>query len=206
MHIQGAGLGEDSIREITVEPLSDIYLDVINNKITELKETSGNRDVNSGGSEKGVVAAAAITVLQESGGKMTRDMIASSYRAFCKVCTLIVELIRQFYTAPRCFRIVSPNGVGEASYLTYDNSAINGFEGICADGSERYGRLPAFDITVSAETGVKSKREELNRMAKELYEMGVFDPQNRESAKILLSMMDFEGRDELLAMLISAEE
>ena len=205
VHIQGAGLGEDSIREITVEPLSDIYLDVINNKITELKETSGNRDVNSGGSEKGVVAAAAITVLQESGGKMTRDMIASSYRAFCKVCTLIVELIRQFYTAPRCFRIVSPNGVGEASYLTYDNSAINGFEGICADGSERYGRLPAFDITVSAETGVKSKREELNRMAKELYEMGVFDPQNRESAKILLSMMDFEGRDELLAMLISAE-
>ena len=205
VHIQGAGLGEDSIREITVEPLSDIYLDVINNKITELKETSGNRDVTSGGSEKGVVAAAAITALQESGSEMTGDMIASSYRAFCKVCTLIVELIRQFYTVPRCFRIISPNGVGEPSYLVYDNSTISGFEGICADGSEKYGRIPAFDISISAEKGEKSKREELNSMAKELYGMGVFDPQNRESAKMLLSMMEFEGRDELLARLTSVD-
>lgn len=203
VHIQGAGLGEDSIREITVEPLSDIYLDVINNKITELKETSGNRDVTAGGTEKGVTAAAAITALQESGSKMTSDMIASSYRAFCKVCTIMVELIRQFYTVPRCFRVISPNGSGseEPSYLVYDNSTIKGFEGICDDGGERYGRIPAFDISITAEKSVKSRREEQNAMAKELYSMGVFDPDKRQSAKILLAMMDFEGRDELLSRL-----
>lgn len=201
VHIQGAGLGQDSIREITVQPLSDIYLDVINNKITELKETSGNRDVTAGGTEGGVTAAAAINALQKSGSKMTEDMIASSYRAFCKVCYLMIELIRQFYTVPRCFRIIGVNGKSEPDYLVYDNSTISGFEGICADGSTHYARKPYFDISVSAEKSVKSKREEGNAMARELYGMGVFAPENRESAKILLSMMDFEGRDELLARL-----
>ena len=206
VHIQGAGLGQDSIREITVEPLSDIYLDVINNKITELKETSGNRDVTTGGSESGVVAAAAISALQESGSKMTKDMIASSYRAFCKVCTIMVELIRQFYTVPRCFRVVSPNGTNEKpSYLVYDNSAINGFKGIC-DSEGEIARLPAFDISISAEKSVQSKRDELNTMAKDLYAMGVFDPENRQSAKVMLSMMDFEGRDELIASIFGSED
>ncbi len=199
VHIQGAGLGDDSIREISVSPLSDIYLDVINNKITELKETSGNRDVTTGGSENGVTAAAAITALQESGSKMTSDMIASSYRAFCKVCAIMVELIRQFYTVPRCFRIVNPSGQGFVpEYLTYDNSAICGVSGD--------DRIPTFDISISAEKGTKSRREEQNNMAKELYSMGVFDPDKRESARILLMTMDFEGRDELLARLAEGEE
>lgn len=188
VHIQGAGLGEDSIREITVEPLSDIYLDVINNKITELKETSGNRDVNSGGSENGVVAAAAISVLQESGSKMTRDMIASSYRSFSRVCHLIVELVRQFYTVPRCYRVVG------GGYATFESSAINGLVGENA-------RLPVFDISIYAESGERSKREAVNTIAKELYSMGVFAPERREEAVMLLSMMEFEGRDELLSRL-----
>lgn len=204
VHIQGAGLGEDSIREIKVEPLSDIYIDVINNKITELKETSGNRDVTAGGTEGGVTAAVAINALQISGSKMTADMIASSYRSFCKVCTIMVELIRQFYTVPRCFRIVNPNGGSRKSeYLTYDNTSINGVEGITDDGGTKYGRLPAFDISIAAEKSVSSKREEQNDIAKELYEMGVFAPENREAAKLLVSMMDFEGRDALLEKLCS---
>ena len=189
VHIQGAGLGEDSIREISTQPLSDIYLSVINNKITELKETSGNRDVNSGGLEKGVVAASAISALQQSGEKMTRDMIAGSYRAFCKVCSLIVELIRQFYTAPRCFRIVG------GSYMTYDSSAISA---ICGGGEAS---LPCFDIIISAESGERSRREAINAIAKELYSMGVFDPDKRSSARILISMMEFEGKERLLAAL-----
>lgn len=37
-------LGEDSIKEITMTPLNDIYVALRTNKIDELKETSGNRD------------------------------------------------------------------------------------------------------------------------------------------------------------------
>lgn len=204
VHIQGSGLGEDSIREITAPPLSDIYLDVINNKITELKETSGNRDVTTGGSERGVVAAAAINALQESGSKMTKDMIASSYRAFGKVCTIIVELVRQFYTVPRCVRITMPNGSTE--YMSYDNAKIKAFESICDEGDITEARIPAFDICVSAEKSVVSKREEINAMAMELYSMGALAPENRKSAMLMLSMMDFEGKDELLAAIGNGEE
>ena len=196
VHIQGAGLGEDSIREITAPALSDVYIDVINNKITELKETSGNRDVTTGGTEKGVIAAAAINVLQESGSKMTKDMIASSYRAFSRVCTVIVELVRQFYTVPRCVRIMEPNGT--ASYMSYDNKRISAFESICSDSGQSEVRLPAFDICVSAEKSAVSKREEINAMAMELYSMGALAPENRESARLMLSMMDFDGKEALL--------
>lgn len=207
VHIQGSGLGHESIREITVQPLSDMCVHVINNKITELKETSGNRDVTAGGTEGGVIAAAAINTLQKAGSKMTSDMIATSYRAFCKVCTIMVELIRQFYNVPRCFRVISPNGSRTApDYLTYDNSSINGFKGICGGEDEKYGRLPAFDISVSAEKSILAKREEQNAMAKALYEMGVFAPENREAALILLSSMNFEGRDELLSRIYNAEK
>ena len=205
VHIQGAGLGEDSIREITAPPLSHIYLDVINNKITELKETSGNRDVTAGGTEGGVIAAAAISVLQESGSKMTKDMIASSYRSFCKVCDIILELVRQFYTVPRCVRILAPDGVS-VDYISYDNSKIKAIESVCGEGDEKMTRVPAFDVSVHAEKSVASKRNEVNIMAKELYKMGVFSPENRSSARIMLSMMDFEGRDQILEAIEEAIE
>ena len=133
---------------------------------------------------------------------MTADMIASSYRAFCKVCTLVVELIRQFYTVPRCFKVISPNK-GAGDYMVYDNASL---KAICSDADGTVTRIPAFDISISAEKGVKSKREELNAMAKELYSMGVFDPSNRESAMVLLGMMEFEGRDELISRLSESED
>ena len=118
----------------------------------------------------------------------------------------MVELIRQFYTVPRCFRVVSPNGSDTSSpeYLVYENSGISGIAG--GESENEYGRQPVFDISIAAEKSVESKRAELNSMAKELYNMGVFEPQNRESAKLLIEMMDFEGRDELLAKLTEAEE
>ncbi len=207
VHIQGSGLGYESIREIKVEPLSDMCIHVINNKITELKETSGNRDITAGGTEGGVIAAAAISALQKSGSKLTKDMISSSYRAFCKVCTIMIELIRQFYTVPRCFRVISPNGSKSIpKYLTYDNSSISGFKSIFNDGDEKYKRVPAFDISVTAEKSIASKRDEQNAMAKELYEMGVFNPENKEAAIILLSSMNFEGRDEILSKIYDAEK
>ncbi len=193
VHIQGAGLGEDSIREIEVEPLSDIYLDVIDNKIKELKETSGNRDVYSGGTESGVTAASAITALQESAGKMTKDMISGSYRSFSKVCNLAVELIRQFYTATRCFRIIG-------GFMDYDNTDLSALVG---NENGDY-RLPVFDISVAAERGTDSKRRERNDMARELYEMGVFAPENREAARVLLSVMEFEGREVIYSSLFES--
>ena len=52
-------VGEDSLRQIVVHPLDDIYATILNNKISELKETSGNRDYSQGATTSGVTAASA---------------------------------------------------------------------------------------------------------------------------------------------------
>ena len=104
VHVDGR-LGEDSIKEITMTPLNDIYVALRTNKIDELKETSGNRDFSQGSTTSGVTAASAIAALQEAGSKLSRDMIQTSYDSYEEVLYLCIELIRQFYDAPRSFRI-----------------------------------------------------------------------------------------------------
>jgi hypothetical protein len=78
-----------------------------------MKETSGNRDVNNGGAPSGVTAASAIAAMQEQSGKLSRDQIRVSYKTFRAVVSCVIELIRQFYDAPRQFRIT-----GEAMIMT----------------------------------------------------------------------------------------
>lgn len=90
-------LGENDIREIQTSQLDSSVVNILQLKIEELKETSGNRDFSQGGTSSGVTAASAIAALQEAGSKLSRDMIKSSYRSFTRVCNLCIELIRQFY-------------------------------------------------------------------------------------------------------------
>ena len=115
-------LGQDSILPIQPNTLNNIYVEVINNKIDELKETTGNRDISTGGTTSGVTAASAIAAMQEAGSKLSRDNNKASYRAFRKLCLIIVELIRQFYDMPRCFRIMGENGA--ARFVQYSNAGI----------------------------------------------------------------------------------
>ena len=105
VHTNG-NLGADSIAPIRVPTLDSVYVAVLQNKVAEMKETAGNRDVMSGGTAGGVTAATAIAALQEAGGKLSRNMIDDGYQAFAQVMTLCIELVRQFYSAPRQFRLL----------------------------------------------------------------------------------------------------
>lgn len=112
IHVQG-NLGQDSILSVQTKPLNDIYITILNNKIDELKEVTGNRDISTGGTTSGVTAASAIAAMQEAGSKLSRDNIKASYRAFRKVVLMVIELIRQFYDVPRCFRIMGERGAAQ---------------------------------------------------------------------------------------------
>ena len=79
-------------------------------RVSELKEISGNRDVSQGGTTSGLTAASAIAALQEAGSKLSRDMLKSAYRAFTKECYLVIELMRQFYDEERIYRITGEGG------------------------------------------------------------------------------------------------
>lgn len=199
VHVSGSNLGEDSIREIRLSGIPEIYLGILNSKIDELKETSGNRDFSQGGVSSGVTAASAIAALQEAGSKLTRDMVKSGFRAFSEVNLLAIELIRQFYDEPRFFRILGDNG--EQQFISYDNSSIKIRNQENSFGLELGGRKPIFDIKVSAETASPFSKISQNELALQLYTAGMFNPEMRTQALLAISMMEFEGKSALAAKL-----
>ena len=191
VHVDG-NLGEDSIKPISGKSLSDIYVTVISNKIDELKEVTGTRDVNTGGTIHGVTAASAIAAMQEAGSKLSRDSNMASYRAFRKVCLMIVELIRQFYDLPRAFRILGQTGGQE--FISFSNAGLKPQDQGVVLGVDMGYRTPLFDIEISAEKQSPYTRLSQNEMAMQFYSAGLFDPSRVQEALAALDMMDFNGK------------
>ena len=195
VHVDG-NLGEDSIKPISGKSLSDIYVTVIANKIDELKEVTGTRDVTTGGTVHGVTAASAIAAMQEAGSKLSRDSNMASYRAFRKVCLMAVELIRQFYDLPRAFRILGPQG--GVAFITFSNAGLKPQDQGVELGVELGMRTPLFDIEISAEKQSPYSRLSQNEMAMQFYSAGLFDPARSTEALTALDMMDFNGKSALV--------
>ena len=185
------------LQEIVTQPLPAIYENVLQQKIEEMKETSANRDVTSGGTASGITAASAIAALQEAGNKQSRDIIAESYRAFTKQCEICIELMRQFYDEPRTFRITNQMP-GQYEFVDMSNALIGPQPtGILPSGQETY-RVPVFDLKIKAQKKNPFSRMEENERAKELYSMGFFNPERAQEALLALEMMDFEGKDKIV--------
>ena len=195
IHVSSSALGEDSIRQIENHPLSAVYTNVLQMKIDEMKETVGNREFNQGGTYGGVVSGTAIAALQEAGSKISRDIISSSYRAFEKVNHLMIELIRQFYTVPRAFRILGKEGTQE--FIHFDNSLLKRGDGGKIYGLESVLSEPIFDIKVFAQKASPFSREVRNERAMQFYKSGFFNPEMREQALAAIEMMDFDGREKI---------
>ena len=192
VHVDG-NLGQDSVLPIQPNTLNNIYVEILNNKIDELKETTGNRDISTGGTTSGVTAASAIAAMQEAGSKLSRDNNKSSYRAFRKICLLIIELIRQFYDYPRCFRIMGENGA--ARFVQYSNAGIlpQGQGGV-EMGIDMGFRLPLFDIEITAQKQSPYSKMSQNELALQFFGAGFFNPQIADQALACLEMMDFDRK------------
>lgn len=196
VHVEG-GMGSDSIQPIQGKPLNDIYVTVINNKIDELKEVTGNRDSSTGGAS-GVTAASAIAAMQEAGSKLSRDSNKSAYRAFRKVCLMTIELIRQFYTLPRCFRIIGEQGQRE--FVRYSNAGLLPQVRGSLDGELLY-RSPLFDIQICAQKQSPYSRLSQNELALQFYNAGFFNPALADQAIACISMMDFDRKEQVLSQI-----
>ena len=188
VHVAGR-LGDESFRPLQTAGLQGNSLSYRNSRIEELKEISGNRDMTQGGTAGGVTAASAIAALQEAGSKLSRDMIKGTYFAFQQVCYLIIELIRQFYDTPRSFRITG-------GYDAFDNSAIK------EQSRELFGvqlgtKKPVFDIVCTASKKSPFSKASQNELAKQLFQLGFFNPETAVQALGCLAMMDFEGKEEI---------
>ena len=195
VHVTGA-MGNDSIIPITAPGLDGNTIAVVNNKIGEMKETSGNTDSSNGITQNSSQAASAIAALQEASGKTSRAATLSSYRAFCRVVTQIIELIRQFYGVPRQFRITGD--MGQEQYITFSNAGMQPQAQGIDFGMDMGLRLPVFDVKISAQTKTAYSKNSQNELAITLYNLGVMNPQMADQALMLLDMMDFDGKDELM--------
>ena len=189
---------DDNIRPITVQPLAPIYMNVLESKIDELKETTGNRDVSTGGTTGGVTAAAALAVMQEAGSKLSRDSNGSLYHGYKKVCKLIIELIRQFYDAPRCFRITGEGGQMDFTEYTNTGLAPQRLPMVPGIEEQKY-RVPEFDVEVSAEKASPYSRLAQNELALQFYNAGFFAPQNADAALACLEIMDIPRKEFITA-------
>ena len=94
VHVNGT-LDEQSLRVIDYKPLAGGYLNFYQNKISELRETSGNTESANGIYSGGVTAASSIAALQEAAGKTSRDSSRASYWAFSDLVNMVIELVRQ---------------------------------------------------------------------------------------------------------------
>lgn len=195
IHVDG-NLGQDSILPVQGKALPSIYVEVINNKIDELKETTGNRDVSTGGTTSGVTAASAIAAMQEAGGKLSRDNNKAGYRAFRRLCLMVIELIRQFYDTPRCFRIMGENGAEE--FVNYSNAALKPQAQGTEFGVDMGYRTPLFDVQVTAQKASAYTKMAQNEMALQFFGAGFFNPQLADQALACLDMMDFNRKDAIM--------
>lgn len=186
-------LGE-AVRQIDVDTVPAVAQNHLAAKIEELKETSGNRDFSQGSTANGITAASAIAALQEAGSKMSRDINKELYRGAREEYYLIIELIRQFYDESRAFRI--DDGMGGYTFTEYSNAGLVEQDTVLPDGTIRH-RRPMFDIMVSAEKQSPFSRAAQNETAKELYGMGMFQPENAIPALTCIDMMDFEGKEKV---------
>ena len=192
VHTNG-NLGSDSIAPIHAGSLDSVYVAILNNKIAEMKETAGNRDVANGGTASGVTAGTAIAALQESGGKLSRNMIDDGYEAFADVVTLCIELIRQFYEMPRQFRLLGAMGTEE--FVSYDRSGLQ--PRVMDDGVNVSYRVPEFDLEIGAERESPYRTAEANQLALQLFQMGFFREDLADQALRCLELMDFKNKDQL---------
>ena len=191
----GSGdLGKD-VALIEVQDVPAGAISHLANKVDELKEVSNNRDFNQGGISGGVNAASAIAALQEAGSKTSRDLNKEIYRGCREEYYLVIELIRQFYTEPRSFRI--DDGNGRFEFIYFSNANIVDEDRPTPDGSVRH-RRPVFDIEVSAEKQSPFSRAAQNETIKELYSMGMFAPENALPALTTIDAMQFEGKEKLM--------
>ena len=200
VHTNG-NLGSDSIAPIQTAGLDSVYVAILQSKIAEMKETAGNGDVANGGTAGGVTAATAIAALQEAGGKLSRNMIDDGYEAFSDVVTLCIELIRQFYSLPRQFRLLGV--MGQEEFVSYDSRGLQ--PQAVDDGVVSGYRVPEFDLEVSAQDENPYKTMEYNQLALQLFQMGFFRADMADQALRCLELMDFKNKDRLMSSILRGQ-
>jgi hypothetical protein len=97
---------------------------------------------------------------------------------------------------PRKFRIVGADG--SESFVAYSNKGLAPQAQGDDFGIDMGYRVPTFDLDIRAQRENAYTRASQNELAIQLYQLGVFNPQMADQSAMMLDMMDFKGKDELI--------
>ena len=187
----------DDSKYRNVQPASnaDVYVGAINHKVNEMKETTGNLDAAVGNAPSGVTAASALAAMQERAGKTSRDVIKGTYRTYADMVSCVIELIREFYTMPRTFRITGAEGQNE--YVTFSNKEMNPTRVQRSDGTFADVE-PIYDVIVSAQKADAYSSMAQNEFSLQLYNAGFFAPERADQALAAIELMDFRDKQKVI--------
>lgn len=196
VHVANGTLAEDDIRRIDAPVVQAHTMGYYESTIQELRETAGNNDAATGSTPASVTSASGIAALQEASQRGSKAAISGTYRAYSKLINQVIELIRQFYDLPRQFRIVGR--LGQQKFIEFSNKGMQPQpQGLV--GSVDMGlRLPVYDIKIEPQKATRYTQVAQNELAKELFSMGMFNPENVDQALMVLDLMDFNGKEQLM--------
>lgn len=183
--IEGDVITDNMVRWFQAAPLNPYVMQHMINKIDILKEESGQNQFTRGEGGKGITAASAILALQEAGSKRSRSIIYEIYEKYSDMIEMIIELIKQFYTESRTFRIRGAND----KVIKFSNENLIKFVDNEGEILQKY---IEFDIRVSAQKQSPYSRLYQNELAIQLRQLGILNEIE------LLEMLDFEGKDKVL--------
>lgn len=184
---------QEGLRELQLKGLPAYVTNYRDRKIEELKEIIGNRDFQHGGNAGGVTSGSAIELLQRSGEKMSRATVDDSYDAYREICIMVIDLMRQFFTNERIYRITGDDGQKEFVSLTGADLMAKDALGFPDDS-----KPTCFDVSITAQKSNPYTKQGNNQTMTQLWELGVFAPQNLESSIILIRNMQFDGKEKLI--------
>jgi hypothetical protein len=146
--------------------------------------------VATGSAPGGVTAASGLAILDQNQGKTGRDANRESFRAFEELVTMEIELMRQFYTDDHYFRVLDER-TGQTAYVAMNNKGL----------TDKSGDPVEFDLELTTEKNSEYTRMSHNELILSFFNAGFFDPNRAATAIACLSLMDFEGKQELVEML-----
>lgn len=185
--VRGDRIDDSSVRWFQPSPLNPAVMAHYNNKLSAIKEESGQNMFSRGESGGGITAASAIMALQEAGSKRSRLIIDDLYDGFEELMRMIIDVICENYTESRMFRIDGQDEVLSGSMLLKEQYG-GGVRGI------------DFDISIHVQKQTPYRTLYQNELALELLRSGILMPIEA------LEMMEFEGREKAMEQVRAREE
>lgn len=191
-------INDGVIRHVEVKDITANMSGLINNKVAEMNETSGNRDFTQGGTVAGVTSASAIAALQESGSKGSRDLIKNTYEAMKEIGEMEIEIMRQRYQNTRFFRITGTEE--EYDFVEFNNQDLLPREIEQEDGQSIL-HIPIFDVKIKAQKQSPFSTMANNEQYLNFFKAGMFNPQIADQALLCVELLEFEGKENLIRKL-----